>query len=271
VEGRIKSAQGQPERAHKLNLPPVIGHRGAAAHAPENTLAGFRVAKSLGCAWVEFDVRLTGDGAPVVCHDDELRRTTNARGTISSLPLAAVREADAGGWFNGRFAGEHVPTLDETLRLCGKLGLGANIEIKAERGRGAATTAALAATLDPFGAGLPSLLISSFLEDAVAEAAKQMPAIPRAMLFRKVPRNWAEIGRALGCTTVNADQRYLTASLVAEIGAAGYPVLAYTVNDVAQARRLFSWGVTSVFSDVPDIILAAAMPVRGRARRGATA
>jgi hypothetical protein len=62
---------GLPSSA--LKLPPIIGHRGAAARAPENTLAGLRRAKALGCTWVEFDVRLTADGAPVLCHDCEAR------------------------------------------------------------------------------------------------------------------------------------------------------------------------------------------------------
>src|SRR5882724_5773943 len=64
----------RPLRFDWPTLPPVIGHRGAAAHAPENTLAGLRVAKQLGCNWVEFDVRLTADGAPVLCHDPSLER-----------------------------------------------------------------------------------------------------------------------------------------------------------------------------------------------------
>src|SRR5271169_865003 len=104
--------------SEKLGLPPVIGHRGAAAHAPENTLAGFRAARVLGCTWVEFDVRLTGDGALVVCHDDQLKRTTDGHGQISKLPLAAIRRWDAGSWFSKSFAGEMIPTLDETLELC---------------------------------------------------------------------------------------------------------------------------------------------------------
>jgi glycerophosphoryl diester phosphodiesterase len=253
-----------------LPLPSVIGHRGAAARAPENTLAGFRIAKSLGCAWVEFDVRLTADHVLVVCHDDRLERTTNGHGAISKLPLAAIRELDAGGWFDARFAGERVPTLDETLVLCRDLELGANVEIKTERDQGPAAAAAVAATLDRLNDRLPPLLISSFLEDAIAEAAKQMPTIPRAMLFRKLPGDWPGIAEALGCTTINADQRYLSEVLVAEVGAAGYPFLAYTVNDAARARQLFGWGVTSVFSDAPDIMLvAAASEIGDGARRGA--
>ena len=136
--------------------------------------------------------------------------------------------------------------------------------------RSPAAAAAVAATLDQLAGRHPAVLVSSFIEDAVAEAARRMPKIPRAMLFRKVPRNWAEIAEALGCATVDADQRSLTERLVTEISGAGYPVLAYTVNDAARARQLFGWGVTSVFSDAPDIILTEAAPkIRDGARRGA--
>src|ERR1700675_1784021 len=108
---------------------PVIGHRGAAAHAPENTLAGLRRAKALGCGWVEFDVRLTGDGALVLCHDPLLDRTTSGSGPVSAKSLAAIRQCDAGSWFAPSFAGERVPTLDEALLLAAELDLGANVEI----------------------------------------------------------------------------------------------------------------------------------------------
>ena len=91
----------------------MIGHRGAAASAPENTLAGLRCAKALGCRWVELDVRLTADRQPVVIHDNRLQRTTDGRGRVSALPLAAIRRHDAGAWFAPSFAGERVPTLEE--------------------------------------------------------------------------------------------------------------------------------------------------------------
>jgi glycerophosphoryl diester phosphodiesterase len=251
-------------------LPPVIGHRGAAAHAPENTLAGIRMAQALDCHWVEFDVRLTADGALVLCHDDALRRTTGRRGRISKLPLAAIRQCDAGGRFGEKFVGERVPTLDEALAVCRELNLGANIEIKAGRNLARATAAAVAACLDRLPFRPPPLLISSFLPDAVAEAAERAPHIPRAMLWRKVPRNWAAIAEQFGCVAVNADQVYLSRSVAAEVNAAGYALLAYTVNDPDRARQLFEWGVASVFSDAPDIILAATAPAwAADVRRGA--
>src|SRR6185312_15457641 len=104
------SARGAAMRPAAPALPSVIGHRGASAYAPENTLAGFHVAKARGCIWVEFDVRLCADGVPVVCHDDCLERTSDGRGRISRLPLATIRLCDAGGWFDKKFAGERVPT-----------------------------------------------------------------------------------------------------------------------------------------------------------------
>ncbi|TMJ57189.1 MAG: glycerophosphodiester phosphodiesterase, partial [Alphaproteobacteria bacterium] len=103
------------------SLSSVIGHRGAAARAPENTLAGLRRARELGCAWVEFDVRLTGDGALVLCHDGRLERTSTGHGRVSAQTLAAIRRCDAGGWFAPEFAGEIVPSLDEALELASKL------------------------------------------------------------------------------------------------------------------------------------------------------
>lgn len=253
-----------------LNLPRVIGHRGAAAHAPENTLAGFRAAKSLGCGWVEFDVRLTADGQPVVCHDDKLERTTGARGRVSALSLAALRRLDAGSWFAARFAAERLPTLDEALALCRDLGLGANVEIKAEHGRGPATTAAVVDCLDRLGSTPAAILLSSFLPDAVTEAAALAPSLPRGMLWRKLPRGWRGIAARLGCATVHCRHTELTEDVAAAVGAAGYPLLAYTVNDPARAQKLFAWGVASVFSDAPDIIGTAAAEPTAAARRGAT-
>ena len=241
-----------------LVLPRIVGHRGAAAHAPENTLVGFRAAKALGCAWVEFDVRLTADNALVVCHDDALARTTGARGRISKLTLAAIRQLDAGSWFGPRFVGERLPTLVETLVLCRDIGLGTNVEIKAEHGRGVATAAAVADCLARLGTKLPPILVSSFLADAVEEAATSMPTIPRGMLWRQLPRNWRSIAERLGCTTIHCGQTSLTEKSAAQVCSAGYPLLAYTVNDASRARELFGWGIASVFSDAPDIIAHAA-------------
>jgi len=257
----LVSSSGMRRESGKI-LPPIIGHRGAAACAPENTLAGFRKAKALGCRWVEFDVRLTADGQPVVLHDNRLERTTDWRGRVSRLSLAAVRRHDAGNWFDASFAGERVPRLEEALTLLAELALGANVELKATRGKGAATGAMVAELLSRTWHGDPMhLLISSFQAGILAAARDRAPHIARGILFRRIPQNWRAVAGKLGSATVHADHRRLRPAIVSEIRRAGYPLLAYTVNDPERAKTLFDWGVTSVFSDDPQRL-------RGAAARG---
>jgi glycerophosphoryl diester phosphodiesterase len=93
----------------------VVGHRGAAGRAPENTRAAFRLGWELGADMVELDVRLTADGHPVVLHDATLDRTTNGTGPVAERTLAEIQALDAGARFGPAFAGERVPTLTEAL------------------------------------------------------------------------------------------------------------------------------------------------------------
>jgi glycerophosphoryl diester phosphodiesterase len=242
-----------------ITLPRVIGHRGAAVSAPENTLAGFRQAKALNCRWVEFDVRLTADGQPILLHDNRLERTTDGRGKASALPLAAVRRHSAGAWFGPSFAAERVPILQEVLVLLTELGLGANVELKAVRGREAETGRVVADMLRRlWPSKAPKLQISSFRPAALAAAGAHAPEIPLGILFRSIPKNWRAVAEEVGCTTIHAEHQRLSPAVVAEVRAAGYPLLAYTVNDPARAATLFSWGVTSVFSDDPRCLHDAA-------------
>ena len=240
-------------------LPSVIGHRGAAASAPENTLAGLRRAAALGCRWVEFDVRLSADGVLVLCHDSRLDRTTDGRGRVASQTAEQIRRYDAGGWFAARFAGEPIPTLDDALDLAIALGLGTNIEIKADRGRVVATGTALAATLHCRRGRLPPLLVTSFLPGALAAMRENAPEFPRGLLRHVVPPNWPNLADRLGCVSIHVNHRWLDPNLAEAIRRAGYRLLAFTINDPVRARQLFSWGVTSVFSAAPELIVASCL------------
>ena len=73
-----------------LQLPKVIGHRGAAAYSPENTLDSFREARRRGATWVETDIKLTADGVPIVMHDDSLKRTTGIDRLVAETPRAEL-------------------------------------------------------------------------------------------------------------------------------------------------------------------------------------
>lgn len=232
-------------------LPRLIGHRGARESAPENTLASLREAARQGAAWVEIDVMLTADGVPVLIHDDTLDRTTNGHGPVDAIGLAALRALDAGAWFDARFAGERVPTLEEALAVIGELRLGLNLEIKPYPGRGCDTAAAALAVLAArWPAGRP-LLVSSFEVECLEVARDTAPALPRGYLMEEPPADWAAVADRLGAATLNVDQARQTAETVAAFGATGRPVLAYTVNDVERARTLFGWGVAAVFTDAP--------------------
>jgi glycerophosphoryl diester phosphodiesterase len=93
----------------------IVGHRGAAGCAPENTLASFREGLNQGANIIELDVRLSADRHVVVFHDDQLDRTTNAHGPLAKRTLSELKTLDAGGWFAPRHAGERIPTLEEVL------------------------------------------------------------------------------------------------------------------------------------------------------------
>jgi glycerophosphoryl diester phosphodiesterase len=237
--------------------PRIIGHRGAALSAPENTLAGFCMAAALDVEWVEFDVRLTRDGRCILLHDDTLERTTTGSGEASRLSFDEIRRLDAGAWFGPDFAGQPVPALEETVDLLAQLNLGAVVELKPAPGAEAATGRAAATVLaQRWPAALPPPLLSSFKPAALAAARDAAPHLARALLVGAVPRDWRRQVEMLDCAMLHADQRRLSRPIVALVHDAGLPLFAYTVNLPERARELFSWGVDAVFSDCPDRVAA---------------
>lgn len=235
-------------------IPPVIGHRGAAAHAPENTRAGFRKAKALGCRWVEFDVRLAANGGLAVIHDATLERTTNGHGRVADRTIRELAGFDPGD-------GAGVPSLAEALELLAELGLGANVEVKAEP-ETAPVTGALAGVACEQARrkhGI-ELLISSFSPAALYAARGAAPFLPRALLRAAPGRDWRSAAEALGCVSLHVQARRADRALAEAVHGAGLRLLAYTVNDPVEARALLADGIDGVFSDVPGRILAALSP-----------
>jgi glycerophosphoryl diester phosphodiesterase len=251
-----------------LAPPPVIGHRGAAAYAPENTREGFAAAKALGCAWVEFDVALTRDGHPVLMHDETLARTAGAPGLLAETTLADLRRLDAGAWFGPRFQGCGVPTLADAVAALDDLGLGANVEIKPTAGTDAETARAAAGVIvDRWPDSLPPPLISSFSATALAAAFAAAPMLERAFLVddprtRGPGPSWERVCADLGCTGLHVNQSRITPHLIERAERRGLAVRAFTVNAPSRAARLFGWGVAGVFSDRPDRLLPVA-PITG--------
>jgi glycerophosphoryl diester phosphodiesterase len=236
-------------------FPRIIAHRGGGLLAPENTLAGLRLARNLGFQAVEFDVKLAEDGTPVLMHDDTLERTTDGRGAVADMGYEALSALDAGGWFGNEYAGEPVPSFAAACALCMEAGLWANVEIKPNPGQDRETGEAVArmAKLLWAGADLPPLL-SSFSPLSLEAAAVEAPELPRGLLVSTVPSNWEALLRRLQCVALHASCLHLDAARVKAVHAAGYGVLAYTVNDSELAIDLLDWGVDALVTDQLDAI-----------------
>jgi glycerophosphoryl diester phosphodiesterase len=235
--------------------PAVAAHRGAGRLAPENTLAAMRVGASLGHRLFEFDVKLSGDGKPVLLHDAMLDRTTSGRGPAGACTFAEIAQLDAGAWLGPAWAGEPVPTLAAVAAYLRANGLFANVEIKPSPGRELETGAAvgMAAAHLWRDAAVPPLL-SSFSEDALAAAGRVVPWLPRALLVDRLPDDWLERVRRLGCVALDANHASLTEAVVARAHAERLRVLTYTVNDPARATLLRGWGVDCVITDAVDLL-----------------
>jgi glycerophosphoryl diester phosphodiesterase len=239
-------------------LPKLVGHRGAAALAPENTLAGFRAAAEAGVTGVEFDVRLSADGVPMVIHDATLERTTTGQGQVAAATAAVLATLDAGAWFGPRFAGETLPTLEVTIAALTELGLAANIELKSE-GDGARPLAlAVAALLErAWPATQAPALLSSFDAVCVAHCRELAPAVPRALLVDTPDPAALALARTLDCVAIHANHRRLNQKLTTMVKNEGWHCAVYTVDDPARAKRLLAWGVDSIITNVPDRLIAA--------------
>lgn len=245
--------------APPVEVAPVIGHRGAAGHAPENTLASLAHAAELGCGWVEFDVMLTADGVPVLFHDDTLERTTNGRGGMAETDSAALAALDAGSWFGAGFAGERVPTLAAALAALDRLGLGANVEIKPTAGRERETAEVVCAALArDWPARLPAPVISSFQERSLAVARDRLPQFPRGYLMHEIHPDWRRRAEDLGCIAIHANHELVDARFADAVAAAGFALRCYTVNKAAEAAGLYRLGVEALFTDYPDRLLPVA-------------
>ena len=239
----------------ELKLPPVIGHRGAAAYAPENTIESILTAVEMGVKWVELDVKLTKDMVPIIFHDDDLDRTTNGHGPVAEMNFNDIRDLEAGSWFSDSFAGIKIPTLEEVIDVVLEHDLGINLEIKPCPGREKDTAEAMLDVLARIWDEPNRLLISSFSHVSLEVSMDMAEEWARGLLLESEPmENWKELAEYLNASTINIDGRTATRDFVEEIIDLQKPVLAYTINDPQLARSLRRWGVDGVFTDDPDAV-----------------
>lgn len=233
----------------------VFGHRGAAGHAPENSLLALDRGIALGADWLEFDVQLHPEGALLLFHDLRLERVSRARGDFARTPLRRLRSLRLG-------ADQGIPTLDEALDLIDERA-GINVEIKRAEGTGRAVAECL---LRRIAAGWPAarMLVSSFHLPELLEFREAAPEIPVAVLLYGVPLDYACCAAELEPAAVHLSAEFLDPRMIADAHAHDRRVHVYTVNQPEEMLRLHELGVDGVFTDFPDRV-----PARLRQSAGA--
>lgn len=214
----------------------IIGHRGAAGMAPENTLYGFQCALDEHVHAVEFDIQRIDDEL-VVIHDDTVDRTTDGNGAVTDFSFERLRQLDAGD-------GERIPTLKEVLELIPAT-VAVNVELK-----GTNTASAAADLLRQYD---HQQLVSSFDHGELRQFVAEGSGIPVAPLFGRWREDGLEVAAALKAHAVNVSDRIAIPQRVADILNAGFACYVFTVNDVQRANDLKEMGVTGIFTDRPDL------------------
>lgn len=240
----------------------VIGHRGAAGYAPENTLPGFTLALRLGVDAVELDVHLSRDGVPVVLHDDTLDRTTNGSGPVAAASSADLKRLDAGAWFHESWRETRLPFLEEALgAVAGHVPV--VIELKGRKRVGELVSRCVEAVES---AGTDAAF-SSFALDALEEAKRQAPHIPRAYLFSLRATSLPEalaVADALELTDLCPAASEISAEAVRAFHGAGYAVRAWglPIHDAREmvrvTRDLIAASVDGCTADFPNVVQATA-------------
>ncbi len=230
----------------------VTAHRGASQDAPENTLASFTRALEAGADLVEFDVHVSADGDVIVLHDEKVDRTTDGSGEVHRLATKALRELDAGSWFSDAYAGERVPTLDETLDLLRGRAVPL-IEVKVKRKRSKDAGERIVACLRRHGMLEGAVVICRELERA-REVQTASPATPVAYLTytKRQARGAAKLSLVGG---VDLYWKSLSLKLIADLRARpGFFLTPWTVNRRVDQERLLAMGVETLITDCPGAL-----------------
>ena len=243
----------------------IIGHRGASAVAPENTMAAFREALAVGADGVEFDVRLTPDGVPVVIHDSTLRRTGGLPKTVAGLTWDEIRKVDVGSWFGKSFANETVPSLAELFTLFQSNNSTLYLEMKADstadhRPLAEACVRAIEehslksrVVVECF--QLPALKILREIDPEIKTVALFEPAFtnPSVLSDQRMINQAVDVGAA----ALALHHRLARESVVQKAKAAGLHVAVWTVDDPAWIERAETIGIDALITNDPEAMIRA--------------
>ena len=219
-----------------------VGHRGARAYEPENTLRSFKKAIELGVDAVELDVRKTKDGETVVIHDADVKRTTNDQGLVADLTLKELKQLSLE-------KGEHIPTLEETLDFLDKK-VRVFIELKELGIEEQVLSIVKKLKLQK------NVVIVSFLEDALKKVRELDGEIETGLIYAK-HKNPLKAALEIKAQWLLAFYRFTHTANVEKAHENGLRMLVWTVNTSEEVAEMAQKGVDGIASDKPDILAAA--------------
>lgn len=233
----------------------LIAHRGSSGHAPENTLAAFRLALEQKASAMEFDVHQTKDAALIVIHDSNLKRVNGSAARVRELTGEKIKGFDVGSWFDPLFKAERVPFLEEVLDLATD-----PVELHLELKDGSSRYPGIeerALKLIRQRRLLERVVISSFDHKALrrVRTLEKRARIGYLRGIVSMSRAWREM-RELNAESLNISSSQANAKLVQEAHGLGLKVLVYTVNTIRDASRFKDWGVDGIFTNFPDMKIA---------------
>ena len=237
------AAVGLPAR------PWIIAHRGACGESPENTLESFRLAVEQGADMIELDLRLTADGHLVAVHDLNLRRVAGHTVSVEDTSLNILRHLDVSYHFHRGRRRTRIPTLEEVLETIPPR-FPLTLDLKCRRAGRTRYARVLARAL----AGRGHAIYSSFNWKLLSEVKSAIPNAPVAPMARHRVPGVLRAAETLGAASIHCQFGAVTPRLLETVAATGRPVLAYTVNDGARARRLIAAGASGVFTNYPGRI-----------------
>jgi len=237
-----------------LPQPVVFAHRGASAHAPENTLAAFELALAQNADAIELDVKLSADGRAMVIHDPTVDRTTGSHGRVKELSFAQLRSLDAGSFFSKDYRGEKIPLLEEVFEAVGKRTF-INVELTNYTTPRDSLVEIVCMLVKQFGLQ-KHVMFSSFFPWNLSKARVYLPEVPRGLLASD---GWLGAwARSFGFNfgRYQALHPYLkdvTSQQVQRVHRLNRRIHVWTVNAAEDMRRLFHWGVDAIFTDDPQL------------------
>jgi glycerophosphoryl diester phosphodiesterase len=251
--------------------PLIIGHRGAAAVAPENTMAAFQEAIAAGADGIEFDVRLSRDGVPVVIHDSTLRRTARLSSRIADLTWAELQTVDVGSWFAekrklaaGSFAQKTIPSLQQLFTLFQSNSLVLCLEMKCDSRAEQAPLAEACCKLVKEHSLTERMIIECFDLAALEIVRNIDPEIKTAALFEpalsqpsvRLDQSILTRATAVGAAVLAPHHSLARKGLVEKAKLAGLQVAVWTVDDPGWIARAQSIGIDALITNDPAAMLA---------------